>query len=440
MFVDRLRSVVAAIPALRPAAWWLAHRLPALQRVELDRPAETLLLEAIQGGRDLRAPSVRFLAAATEERLSTDNSLDRIGIHRSLGTAIFARSAELYAGEGLPAYLKRYTYPPFLSIALNSHCNAACFFCRESDYKGSSVDFGNLVKLRSAIENARMVDLTGWGEPFFYPHFEKVVDYITSVNTTTPHFIQVTTNGSFLSERWGKMLRGKVGRVVISINAASAPTYAQQMRYKNDKFTFDDTIAKIEAFQRELTDEDRKRFIMHMVANTDNYNEITDLVHLAKRLGIPCVNVGHFICANSHYIDKTLWNVKESYNAEMARARVAGQELDVLVGGRSFFVEEKEKAGAESCMAPFEQFFVEMPGTSVPCCFMGNQRMGNVYEDGFETVWFSPIMTRLRVSRSLAPCKVCTIFTPFDRKTAHISATVLTTAEEAETPKALVQA
>jgi molybdenum cofactor biosynthesis enzyme MoaA len=45
-----------------------------------------------------------------------------------------------------------------------------------------------------------VVDLTGWGEPFFYPRFEEVVDFIGRTNSL-PHNIQVTTNGSFLSKK-----------------------------------------------------------------------------------------------------------------------------------------------------------------------------------------------------------------------------------------------
>jgi hypothetical protein len=52
--------------------------------------------------------------------------------------------------------------------------------------------------------------------------------------------------------------------------------------------------------------------------------------------------------------------------------------------------------------------------------------MGNVYQDGFEAVWFSDLMNKLREKRFLPPCQVCVVFTPFDKETAHISATLLT--------------
>lgn len=390
-------------------------------------PAEELI-ELISSRQDLTSIRVEQLTAAVEATIANPAS-DKVGIHREIAKAIFHRSEHLYSGDGLPPYLKRYTYPPVISIALSSHCNAACFFCRESDYKGDTVDFDDIFKLESAIRHARTIDLTGWGEPFFYPRFEEVVNYITSLNDTA-QLIQITSNGSFLSERWGKMLAGRINRLIISINAATPETYREQMLYKNKRFTFEQTVENIRRFRMELTEEDRKRIFLHMVANTGNFREISTLVRLANDLGVPTVNVGNYICAHEAHLDKTLWNAKDEYNAEIIDAKALGRKLGITVYGREFYSAEKEVKGAENCMAPFEQFFIEMPGTTAPCCFMGAERMGNVYTDGFEAVWFSETMNRLRAERFLPPCKVCTVFTPFDNKIAHMSAFLTTKTDE----------
>jgi MoaA/NifB/PqqE/SkfB family radical SAM enzyme len=455
--VERLKSVQAALVSERDAV--AAERNMVLSRLEkqpdadgrikeLDKSEALLgqqlkaalvrseelnrcidvqfneLISAIKSGKDLESAEVRTHCELVE-RFMAFRGYDKIGGHREIGKALFARSPRLYSGEGIPEHLRRYTYPAFISIALNSHCNAACFFCRESDFKGASIDFDQIFKLENAVRYARVIDLTGWGEPFFYPRFEEVVDFICSKNRGS-QVIQVTSNGSFLSERWGKMLRGKLARLVISLNAATPDTYNEQMRYKNDRFTLEKVLGSIREFQAQVTDEDRSRIILHMVANTGNFREIPDFVRLAKSLSIPTVSVGNYICADEAHFDKILWHVKEEYNSSLSQARNLGNALGVGVWGRSFFVEEKEARGADNCMAPFEQFFIEMPGTTAPCCFMGAERMGNVYKDGFEAVWFSDLMNQLRESRSLPPCKVCTVYTPFDNKISHMSAFLTT--------------
>lgn len=400
----------------------LARKLMAASLPQHEYRKLTSLI--ISGG-DLASDQVRLLAESVEQTL-LDPSADKVGIHRKIGEAIFTRSTELYSGHGLPKYLVRYTYPPVISIALNSQCNAACFFCREDDYKGDSIDFDNVVKLESAISNARTIDLTGWGEPFLYPRLSEIVSYVCSINNTK-HLLQFTSNRSLLSEKWGKMLSGKLSSFIISLNAATPNTYSAQMRYKSKHVTFESTLANIRAFQAQLTDEDRRRITLHMVANAGNYHELTAMVKLAAEMRIPVVNIGHYICAQEEHRDKTLWNVRVEYNTELEQAKIAGKELGVNVCGRQFFLDEDDIEGAEHCMAPFEQFFIEMPGTTAPCCFMGHERMGNVYQLGFEAVWFSELMNKLRKKRFLPPCQVCVSFTSLDKEAAHISATLLTT-------------
>jgi MoaA/NifB/PqqE/SkfB family radical SAM enzyme len=423
---EELERDLAAVRLERDSLELTYDQLRAkVDRRHSDDPALAYqcLIDLIKSGSDLHSVDVGYLSAAVDSYI-THAGTDKLGIHREIGRAIFARSPELYRGSGLPACLTRFTYPALLSILLNTHCNAACFFCRESDYKGTAIEFSEVFKLDTALRNARVVDLTGWGEPFLYPDFERVVKHALSLNPS-PQLIQVTTNGSLLSKRWGALLAGKLHFLVVSLNAATPATYATQMRYKNAQFTFDRVISNLRAFLPVLTDEDRNRIDLHMVANTDNYTEISALVGIAADLGVPQVSIGYYISAQKQYVDKTLWNVKREYNFEMARARELADKLGVRLSGRDFFTKESRQMGAASCMAPFEQFFIEPSGKTAPCCFMGNERIENVYQDGFEAVWFSDVMNKLRAERYLPPCKVCTVFSPFDDQTTHISATLL---------------
>jgi MoaA/NifB/PqqE/SkfB family radical SAM enzyme len=385
--------------------------------------ASQRLMNLIQSGADLQSAEIGYCAAVVDSSLMQADA-DKIAIHREIGKAIFARSPELYRGKGLPASLVRFTYPALLSILLNTHCNAACFFCREADYKGTAVEFSEVLKLDTAIRHARVVDLTGWGEPFLYPEFERVVKHVLNLNPS-PQLIQVTTNGSLLSKRWGELLSGKINFLVISLNAATPATYETQMRYKNAQFTFDRVISNLRAFLPALTDEDRNKIDLHMVANTDNFREISELVGVAADLRIPQVSIGYYISAQKQYAHKTLWNVKQEYNDELARGHELAAKLGIRLSGREFFTKEARQSGAANCMAPFEQIFIEPSGKTAPCCFMGNERIENVYRDGFEAVWFSSVMNKLRADRYLPPCQVCTVFSPFDDQTTHISATLL---------------
>jgi MoaA/NifB/PqqE/SkfB family radical SAM enzyme len=378
-----------------------------------------LLIKQISGGEDLNSNNIYALAIMAEWTLQ-DPACDSVAIHRDIGRAIFERDPALYIDPALPSCLKRFTYPAYLSIHLNEHCNAACFFCRDYDFKGRILDFEQLHKLDSGFQMARVIELTGWGEPFFYPKLDQVVDKVLTLNSS-PHPLSFTTNGSMLSSTWGKKLAGKVNRLCISINAASAPTYETQMRYKNARFTFRYVVDHIREFMAELTQADIARMAFHMVANTDNFREIPDLVGLAADMKIPSVTIGNYLCADERYLEKSLIYVKQEYNDVISRSLNIASEKGVELSARKFFTQETTVNGQDNCLAPFERLYAEVPGDIAPCCFMGWHRMGNVYEGGVEGVWFSPQMQALRKSRHLPACTTCTLYTPFDDDISHLS-------------------
>lgn len=383
-------------------------------------PASTHLVTShIRSGGEIAGPALERLCARLERGIAA-RQVDPIEAHREIGRALFERDPALYVSDDLPAYLKRFTYPGFLSIHLNEHCNAACFFCREAEHKGKLIDFEQLHKLDSGVRMARVIELTGWGEPFFYPNLNEVVDKCFALNNS-PALLSFTTNGSMLSADWGRKMAGRIHRLCISINAATPETYETQMRYKNKKFTFDYVIECVRAFIAELMPDDVKRLAFHMVTSTDNFREIPALVRLSGELGIPVITIGHYFCANEKYLDKTLVHVKDEYNAIIDEATLIGYRCGVEVHARRFYSNEVTAMAQDTCFAPFERLYAEVPGDVAPCCFMGQHRMGNIYEEGVEAVWFSAQMQALRKSRHLPECSTCTLYNPFDDDVTHLS-------------------
>jgi MoaA/NifB/PqqE/SkfB family radical SAM enzyme len=380
---------------------------------------QSLLIERISAGLDLNSTGTKALAFATEHAIS-DPACDPVAVHRDIGQAIFERDPALYAGEGLPDFLRRFTYPAFLSTHLNENCNATCFFCRDEDFKGWSLDFDKLHKIDSALRMARVIELTGWGEPFSYPRLPEVIDKCLSLNSS-PNLFSFTTNGSILSARWGHKLSGKLHRLCISINAATPDTYAAQMRYKNKRFTFDYVVGRIRDFVSVLAEWDRSKLALHMVANTDNFREMPALIELAADLRIPSVTIGNYMCANESFRDKTLLRVREEYNEVLAASVTIANSHNIALHARKFFTAEVTTRAQDTCLAPFERLYAEVPGDITPCCFMGAHRMGNIYESGVEAVWFSDQMQKLRRKRYLPACQICTLYNPFDDEISHLS-------------------
>ena len=67
-------------------------------------------MHLIAGGEELTADTVAGLARAVEAQL-LNAAIDRVAIHQELGKAIFARSDQLFSGEGLPGSLAAWDPP-----------------------------------------------------------------------------------------------------------------------------------------------------------------------------------------------------------------------------------------------------------------------------------------------------------------------------------------
>ena len=315
-----------------------------------------------------------------------------------------------------PAFPRKYQYPSLLSIFLTTRCNLRCFICRREGFKGEDLKFENIYKLEKAIRYARTIDLTGWGEPFLYPRFEEVLNYIYSLNPRG-ELIQISTNGTRLSEHAAELLRGHLHLLVISLNAATAPTYNRDMEGGN----FEDTLLRIRAFLSALEGKGRSKVLLHFVAHTENFREIPDFVVLANNLGISAVSIGQYLVGIPEHVRYSLLHVKQDYNAVVDRAQDLGTKLGVQVHARRFTQGQKARFSQE-CREPFDSCYITVSGDVAPCCFCGSYSTGNAYETSFEAVWFGDAYRKLREKRYLLACQKCMPFIPLDDYSAHFTA------------------
>ena len=309
----------------------------------------------------------------------------------------------------------KYQYPPRLTISLTTRCNLQCFICRPEGLKGKDLKFENIYKLKKAIKYAQTINLTGWGEPLLYPRFEDVLNYIYSLNCKK-NLIQVTTNGTRLSDHTARLLKGRLKSLTISLNAATAETYNKQMKNGD----FEKTLSAIRRFLSSLGEKERLKINLSFVAHTRNFQEIPDFVVLAHDLGISAVTIIHYMVGIAEHRQYSLLNVRNEYNVIVDRAKAIGNRLDVLVHTPRQFFSEKKRSVNE-CLSPFNECFIEVNGDVFPCCFCGTYRIGNVYKGTFEDVWFSEAYRKLRKKRYLQGCQNCMAFIPLDEYGAHFT-------------------
>ncbi|HQP99180.1 MAG TPA: radical SAM protein [bacterium] len=313
-------------------------------------------------------------------------------------------------------------YPKELTIVVTDRCNLNCFICHRHYYesliggKGRFLEIHNLKKLDEAIRHAETIGLTGFGEPFLHPQIDNILEYIYDLNPSD-NLISIITNGTLLSAQKARSLNGHLTSFVISLNAACPETYRKETRGE-----FEKTFTGINQFLRALDAPSRAKVALHFVAHKGNYSEMPRFVRLAKELGIPRVCFNHYMANDLIRLSLTLPAVMDEYNRILDRAVLVGEELGVQASGRKFYAEpETSRQKEEVCASPFRELIVDVDGRAIPCCFNGDLfDLGNIYEAGFEAIWFGEQYKKLRKKRFLRGCETCNKLYPFDDFQVHI--------------------
>lgn len=307
------------------------------------------------------------------------------------------------------------TYPAEVFVFLTTRCNIRCLICRREDHKPVDVDPADLYKLGELFRHASLIDLTGWGEPFTYRELDAVLNFIFA-NSGKRDVLRITTNGTLLDERYGRLLNGRLAGLTISLNAATRETYNRDMKFSD----FDKVVANIEQFVSVLDPGTLSRLSLHFVAHAENFRELSAFVELAASLRIGRVTVGNYIISTEEHLPLSLLNVKRQYNDAVEAAEKAALDKGVRFTAKKFFAVDATADPDRECHFPFTQLFVQPDGeVSGPCCYAGAYPMGNVYRDGYRSVWFGEKYRKLREKRHLPACGSCTVYSSFDSPHAH---------------------
>ena len=71
------------------------------------------------------------------------------------------------------------------------------------------------------------------------------------------------------------------------------------------------------------------------------------------------------------------------------------------------------------CKSPFIESNIDTYGNLTPCCYTG-QSLGNVFEEGFETIWSGEAYTKLREKKLLGACQSCAMFQRLEDAHLHM--------------------
>lgn len=315
-------------------------------------------------------------------------------------------------------------YPRYLRVGITDRCNLKCSFCPRDEYfeqignEGVFMPLEKFFSLLRPIQEAKVVSLTGYGEPTLHPGLEQILNFICA-NSKSSRPISMISNATGFTERKVQMIRDRISSMAFSLNAATPETLKRMMG-----FDFAKMMEKLKLFSDNISEEDRARVALHCVTDIQNIDEMPLFVELAAKLRFGRVRFDEYRVIREQDFDKSLLHAHDRYNTKLCEAREVGVRLGVTVVGKEFFSEpERIFAGELYCKSPFLEAAIDTYGNVAPCCYTG-QSLGNAFDLGFEAVWFGEMYERLRAKRFLGACKNCGIFHRLEEAHHHVGATL----------------
>ncbi|MBN2198612.1 MAG: radical SAM protein [Candidatus Aminicenantes bacterium] len=143
------------------------------------------------------------------------------------------------------------SYPLNLGIDLYGKCNIKppCVYCLwdkmktlEGPYVDMTIDDRTLESYGPFFKAARNLVNCSFGEPLLHPRFQEILELCRR----SGKFLELSTNGQAFTERTIRALAGKPVYLYVSLDAATAATYA---KIRNDRW--EEIIPRLEQLSRE---------------------------------------------------------------------------------------------------------------------------------------------------------------------------------------------
>ncbi len=301
------------------------------------------------------------------------------------------RSFGVYAANRLAFYRAKkrrrleLPHPTSLMIELTNHCQLKCVICARETEMGEQMDKGHmdLGSFKKLIDEAHVyldrIGLTGLGETLLYPHLKEALRYIRSKNQGIVIFVSTNAYQANAPELV-EAIADDIDTLQISLDGIGS--VFESIRKKSD---YNKYYANLEAIS-ELVRGRGAAVKCNMVVFKQNYEQMPDVIRLAKRLGIREVYFNIFnLVANAFGLALYDFYKTDAFRQRLAETKRLADELGIYLGHNEFDAPK----GFAHCGYPWDDFYITWDGYSVPCCakpFPKELNFGNVFEDGLAAV------------------------------------------------------
>jgi radical SAM protein with 4Fe4S-binding SPASM domain len=201
------------------------------------------------------------------------------------------------------------------------------------------------------------------------------------------------TNGTLISEDYICQLNdfNHLTYIGLSIDGASQQTY-QRIRPNAD---LPRVLKNLSHLQNDLSK--HIEIGIHYTVTKYNYEEIVDMVILAKRIGVKKVSFSG-LYLNEYCdpdLDVSFWQVRETIDVDKFYS--ISNEMDITFNLRMAPLGQPIKR--PRCFMPFNYIFIRSNGNIQPCCMITNNTkhsMGNIFQNNLSEIWNNELYKNFR--------------------------------------------
>ncbi len=323
----------------------------------------------------------------------------------------FTLPRDLYLREGKAAA------PLNVALFITLRCNLRCSMCNLLEIleeKGGQYKEPTIEEVKKLSQELKEMGCPGLilfgGEPFVRNDFAQLVSVVKEQGLTCGTF----TNGTLLQEEKIKeTVEAGLDYIVFSL---LGPKEVHNEITGNEK-AFDKLVESARLFRRER----QSSVIIHCTITKENVEHLDEVVEVGKEVGAHLVRFGHptfytdadrkkaasfnekhfpnenIRCTSAHYEIKDEESAKYVEAIEQLRSRYGSSIAfsPELSSSEVASWYSPEFVTHRSCLFVYRGCFISPEGQIVPCESF-DYPLGNVFEEGFKTVWENERYCRFR--------------------------------------------
>jgi len=306
-------------------------------------------------------------------------------------------------------------FPQYLEVETTTTCNLRCRICEHTYWNepNEHMTFDRFKYVVDQFPDLKWIGLTGIGESWTNPDFEKILRYVKSKGI----YVELYDSFYYTDEEKARLqVELGVEKIFVSLDAATKETY-EKIRVGSNWELVTENVKKLDKWKKRL----HKYFpelCFHFIVTKDNLHEAVDYLDMIRDLGVDV----HFAQYTRmlHDFPEVHDQFVEIEDEVQQNIIKRGQELGIQVGWNATV--PQIKPSGSTCLAWWMPF-VFCDGTVIPCCALNEQNdrewqratsLGNVFEKPFREIWWGDEYTEMRralyAGEPPRNCERCSIY------------------------------